>query len=99
MTQRKPTPDDRAKKASPRDGAPGSGPKVEPGTGTPTTRFEWPRLVAGLVILGMSLFLTVAQGTAPEGSGSILLSGPMGMALNIGGIVAGAWLIWTTFRR
>ncbi len=62
-------------------------------------RLDWQRLVAGIVILLVSLFLLVAQATAPAGADTSLLSGPAGQALNIGGIVAGAWVIWSAIRR
>jgi hypothetical protein len=69
------------------------------GSGGWTSRIDFQRLAAGIVLLGVSLYLLIAQGTAPAGSDTSLLSGPMGMALNIGGIVAGAWVLWTAWRR
>jgi predicted phage tail protein len=88
---------------SPKAGRSASKPDDAPAGSDPaaggTSRLDWQRLVAGLVLIGASLFLLVAQGTAPEGSDTSLLSGPMGLALDIGGIVAGVWVIWTAWRR
>ena len=64
-----------------------------------TSHLDWQRLVAGLVLFGVSLWLLIVQGAAPEGSDTSFLSGPMGMALNIGGVVAGIWVLWTAWRR
>jgi len=64
-----------------------------------TSHIDWQRLVAGLVLVGVSTWLLVTELTAPEGTGMGLLSGPMGMALDMGGIVAGIWVLWTSWRR
>jgi hypothetical protein len=68
-------------------------------SGSWTSHLDWQRVAAGLVLFGVSLYLLIAQSTAPAGSDTSLFSGPMGMALNIGGIVAGAWVLWTAWRR
>lgn len=98
MTDRKP--------ASPKRGAPAKRPlpakPVEEGSpaspGGLASRFDWQWLIMGIVILGVSLFLTVSQLGDP-GASTGLFSGPMGMALNIGGIVAGAWVLFRAYRR
>jgi hypothetical protein len=69
----------------------------EPSDPTRTRRVDWQWLVAGFVILGVSLFLLVAQSADPNAATG-LFSGPMGQALNIGGVVAGIWVIWKAFK-
>lgn len=82
------------KPTKPKSDAPAPG-----GSGGWTSHLDFQRLGAGIVLLGVSLYLLIAQGTAPAGTDTGLMSGPMGMALNIGGIVAGVWVLWTAWRR
>jgi hypothetical protein len=101
---------DRSRKSNARQPkpTPASDPVTKPGHGDAapkpsgggwTSHLDFQRLAAGIVLLGVSLYLLIAQTTAPAGSDTSLLSGPMGQALNIGGIVAGAWVLWTAWRR
>jgi hypothetical protein len=75
-----------------------SGKEKIPKRPLPDGRFDLQWLVAGVVILGVSLFLLVTQALSPDANMG-LFSGPTGQALNIGGVVAGAWVIWKSFRR
>ena len=79
--------------------APAADPEPKAANGGWTSHLDFQRLGAGIVLLGVSLYLLIAQGTAPAGTDTGLMSGPMGMALNIGGIVAGVWVLWTAWRR
>jgi hypothetical protein len=78
------------------DPAPAGKPGRPPGGWT--SHFDWQWVAAGVVILGVSLFLAIAQAANPDASTG-LFSGPTGMAMNIGGIVAGIWVLWRSYRR
>ena len=94
MSNRNPgSPDSRPKTTDPA-GAPDPGRKA----GGRTSRIDWQWFIAGAVILGVSLFLMITQAANPEADTG-LFSGPTGMAMNIGGVVAGAWVVWQSFRR
>jgi hypothetical protein len=101
MTDRSRKPDASQPKPAPAaDPAPKADPPAPKATaGGWTSHIDFQRLGAGIVLLGVSLYLLIAQGTAPAGTDTGLMSGPMGMALNIGGIVAGTWVLWTAWRR
>lgn len=69
------------------------------GEGGPwTSRINWQWAIAGVVILGVSLFLLVVQAGDPDANTG-LFSGPTGMLMNIGGVVAGIWVLWRSYRR
>jgi hypothetical protein len=88
VSNSKPDPKPEPASADKSTGAPGGG----------TSRINWQWFVAGVVILGVSLFLTVVQAGNPDANTG-LFSGPTGMAMNIGGIVAGIWVLWRSYRR
>jgi hypothetical protein len=69
------------------------------GPGGPwTSRINWQWAIAGVVILGVSLFLLVVQAGDPDANTG-LFSGPTGMVMNIAGVAAGIWVLWRSYRR